>query len=712
MVGEILNGRYDVLKPIGFGGMAEVYLARDVLLDRKVAIKILRKEYVNDKAQMAQFMREAKSAARLIHPSIINIYDVCEDKDLNYIVMEYVEGITLKAFEEQNGRLDPGLAVALTAQLASALEHAHSHNIIHCDIKPQNIVLAENMQPKIVDFGISKIVSNETMAFTASVVGSVHYFSPEQAQGLKISAQSDIYSLGIVFYEMLTGHVPFGGSTAVAVARKQVEELPPPLTEYWPAAPAQLQHIIDKSLAKKLDERYQTAAEMRHDLMQAKKQLYPGGEHSGLDDTIPLDASAASAAAASSRHAAGEPSEEPDDEKTLIMRLPSFLTKEVDEDGNEVPGEGPERPEKAPDAESERRGRPARRFASPEPEEEDEGGADGAARPVPDRRKRNKTGFFVRHPRLKKVLMGVLAVFIVLFAGCLYYFNSTTPDLEVPDVNGMPVAEAQKVLEEKGFRVELEESMDKDATPGTVLKMDPLAGTKRKEGAKITLTIARGLKLSPVPEVAGLDLSQAEALLMEKNFKVGKITNSWEDGKPEGIVLKQLPTAGSKLNEGGAVDLVVNRKEASKTELPNLSGMSLSDAKAKLDSLKLKAGQIITVDSSKEKGTVISTNPAAGEALSEGAAVDLRVSNGQGGSTSQGGNDGSDPSSRPARYVEFVVPGKGTHHIQIISSTGSSQAVEVSGAYPGGSRLRQRVSGSVSSVRFFVDGKLVEEKSW
>lgn len=707
MVGEILNGRYEVLKPIGFGGMAEVYLARDVLLDRKVAIKILRKEYVNDKAQMAQFMREAKSAARLIHPSIINIYDVCEDKDLNYIVMEYVEGITLKAFEEQNGRLDPGLAVALTAQLASALEHAHSHNIIHCDIKPQNIVLTENMQPKIVDFGISKIVSNETMAFTASVVGSVHYFSPEQAQGLKITAQSDIYSLGIVFYEMLTGHVPFDGSTAVAVARKQIEELPPPLTEYWPAAPAQLQHIIDKSLAKKLDERYQTASEMRHDLMQAKKQLYPGGEHSYLDDTLPLEK--VTAASAAVHRADDEPAEEPDDEKTLIMRLPSFLTKEVDEEGNEIPEEA-EQPREEPEAEPAERERRAHRFTAPEPEEEEAG--DGEDVPAPDNRKHKKAGFFARHPRLKKVLMGVLAVFIVLFAGCLYYFNSTTPELEVPDVNGMPVAEAQKVLEEKGFRVELEESMDKDATPGTVLKMDPVAGTKRKEGAKITLTIARGLKLSPVPDVTGLDLSQAEKLLTEKNFRVGKITNSWEDGKPEGIVLKQLPTAGSKLNEGGSVDLVVNRKEASKTELPNLSGMSLSDAKAKLDSLKLKAGQIITVDSSKERGTVISTNPAAGEALSEGATVDLRVSNGQGGSSSQSGSDNGSSSSRPARYVEFVVPGKGTHHVQIISSTGSSQAVEVSGAYPGGARLRQRVSGSVSSVRFFVDGKLVEEKSW
>lgn len=305
-------------------------------------------------------------------------------------------------------------------------------------------------------------------------------------------------------------------------------------------------------------------------------------------------------------------------------------------------------------------------------------------------------------------------MFLVLFLGCLYYFNSTTPEIEVPDVNGMPVAEAQKVLEEKGFRVELEESMDKNVTPGTVLKMDPAAGTKRKEGARITLTIARGLKLSPIPDVTGLDLSQAEKLLQEKGFRVGKVTNAWEDGKPEGLVLRQLPTAGSRLNEGGGVDLVVNRKETAKAELPNLTGLVLKDAKAKLEAMKLKVGQVITVDSDKEEGTVLSTNPSAGEALAEGTSVDLRVSNGQGGSTggSEGGGSASTGSRRASRYVEFIVPGTGPHHVQVISTTGSSQTVEVSGKYPGGSRLRQRINGNASSVRFFVDGKLIEEKNW
>ena len=360
MVGNILNGRYEILKSVGLGGMAEVYLAQDVRLDRKVAIKILRKNLMNDKHQAEQFQREARSAARLIHPSIINIFDACVEDDMSYIVMEYVEGVTLKAFEEQNGKMDPALAVALAAQLASALEHAHNHNIIHCDIKPQNIVLTESMIPKIVDFGISRIISNETMAFTASVVGSVHYFSPEQAQGIPVTAQSDIYSLGIVFYEMLTGRVPFDGSNAVAVARMQIEQTPPPLTQFWPEAPAELQRIIDKALAKRLDERYTSAGDFKQDLLDAKNHLYPSKKsHTFLDDTQPLQAVAGTAGALATTQnvSTGDPTLEnaPADSaatsenisagQTIIMHLPDFLTKEVDDDTaryhrNELNGNG------------------------------------------------------------------------------------------------------------------------------------------------------------------------------------------------------------------------------------------------------------------------------------------------------------------------------------------------------------------------------------
>ena len=228
--GTILKQRYKILRHIGSGGMAEVYLAEDLLLNRQVAIKILRDQFNDDKTLLNQFKHEAQSAARLSSPSIINIFDVCEEEGKSFIVMEYVEGKTLKDLLEEKGRLSPYKAVCIAEDIAAGLSHAHRRNIIHCDIKPHNILITENMHPKIADFGIARMISNMTMVYTNSVIGSVHYLSPEQASGKPVTAQSDIYSLGIVLYEMLTGHVPFDGNTAVAVAMMHVEKTPPPLS--------------------------------------------------------------------------------------------------------------------------------------------------------------------------------------------------------------------------------------------------------------------------------------------------------------------------------------------------------------------------------------------------------------------------------------------------------------------------------------------------
>ena len=604
MVGEILNGRYEILKSVGFGGMAEVYLAKDVLLDRKIAVKVLRKKFLDNKNQLEQFKREARSAARLIHPSIVTIYDVCDEGDISYILMEYVEGVSLKAFEEQNGRMDPGLAVALTAQLASALDHAHKHNIIHCDIKPQNIVLTEAMVPKIVDFGISRIVSNETMAFTASVVGSVHYFSPEQAQGLAVTAQSDIYSLGIVFYEMLTGKVPFDGNNAVSVARKQVEEQAPPLKAYWPEAPDALQEIIDKALAKNLQDRYATAEDMKNDLMRVKNLIYPSkNNETFLDQTIPLLAIAANSPVKAATAAAAGPSKarsHPEEEKyqTLIMSLPSFLTREVDDDTSEygqfeepestrkvvavnaeqnVADAGAETSEAAAfgtaevvaamgasEAEQQslfaedtdtvpvtKKAEPGDRPAvrgeetdgkpvvipvgdmngASKPEMPSQGGkpagsglsatgtpavavaaqkeSQGALNTELERnndKPKKKAGF------LKKLLAAIILLFVLLAGGLFYFFSSSKPEIAVADVNGKPVAEAQQVLEAQGFKVEVENKVDTSVKPGTVLRMDPVAGIRRKEGATITLVVSGTEKTTMVPKVVGLKQDQAEKL--------------------------------------------------------------------------------------------------------------------------------------------------------------------------------------------------------
>ena len=836
MVGEILNGRYEILKSVGFGGMAEVYLAKDVLLDRRIAIKVLRKKFLDSKAQMEQFNREARSAARLIHPSIVTIYDVCDEGDISYILMEYVEGVSLKAFEEQNGKMDPALAVALTAQLASALDHAHKHNIIHCDIKPQNIVLTESMVPKIVDFGISRIVSNETMAFTASVVGSVHYFSPEQAQGLPVTAQSDIYSLGIVFYEMLTGKVPFDGNNAVSVARKQVEEEAPPLKEYWPDAPDALQRIIDKSLAKKLKDRYASAEEMKNDLMEIKNRFYPSkNNETFLDNTIPLPAIAKKPPVRSAVPVINNPETETkavpkhDKYQTLIMSLPHFLTEEVEDNTNEFEGfekpqstrkvdaigqqgeqAGQEEESKAAGtdgdavaagvaaaglaagiaAEKTKAGPEQQSLFTDEPDlvnraktepefiagpaDSDYGtlpesagmkpefknkanpvvvpaadkGEDISLSPVtvkqnsirpepvvaaaaqnnvnktdesnPERKynkPKKKSGI------LSKILAVLLLLVLLAAGGVYYFFGGSKPEIAVADVNGKPVAEAQKALEAQGFKVEIENKVDQSVKPGMVLRMDPVAGIKRKEGATITLVVSGTEKMIIVPKVVGLKQEQADKLLSDKNLRIERIDYKWDKNQPEDIILSQTPGENSKLGENGAVHIVINKKEEKNVALPELKGLKLADAKKKLADLKLKL-EIQEVDSDRDKDTILGMEPGNGSTVQEGSTVTLQVSNASKkvsfpSTPDNIGNTNSKPNSSVtvspstgSRYVEFVVPGTGTHAVQIVSNNGARQKVEVSGTYSGGVRLRTKVDSDVRRVGFYVDHKLVGEKSW
>lgn len=631
--GKILQGRYEILKPIGFGGMADVYLARDILLDRQVAVKVLKDQFLKDKKQLAQFEREAKSAARLIHPSIINIYDVCEEEGIHYIVMEYVQGITLKAYEEQKGRLELSQTVSIAAQLAAALQHAHRHNIIHCDIKPQNILLAENMVPKIVDFGISRMVSDETVVFNANVVGSVHYFSPEQAKGEQVTAQSDIYSLGVVLYEMITGHVPFDGSTALAVARMHIEADPKPLTDYVPDVPPKLQEIINKALAKHLSDRYQTADEMRRDLLAVKAEL--------IGDKV-----------------------------SLTQDYGSFAeAKEIE---NPVP---------AADFSE----RDATRVMKP-------------ITPFDPKKAARKR-------KLKKIATYLLSAFIVLCVLIGGYFWYTTPNIVVPNVVGMTVVEAQKTLEEAGFKIKLEEAYDANVTPGTVMKQDPKANTTRKSGSEITITICRGLELLKVPNVVGSSYESAKQTLAQSGFTVGTVTKTWDDSKTAGQVLKQSPKPDSRAPKNSPIDLVINEQEEAKPKkvaMPGILGTSLDNAQSKLNNLGLSVAEIKTVDSSKPANTVIAVTPETGAEVSSDSKIVLTVSSGK---------EPAQPAAN-SQYVEFVVPGSGEHNVQITVSDSQKQWVAVSGKYKGGTRVRQKISASgPAKIYFYVDQKLIEEKS-
>lgn len=646
----ILNNRYEIIRPVGSGGMAEVFLAHDNLLDRNVAVKMLRDQFLADKELLEQFRREAKSAARLIHPYIINIYDVVSEGDIQYIIMEYVDGVTLKEYLKEH-KLPLNAVLEIAVRLADALQHAHSRNIIHCDIKPQNILIDKYLNPKITDFGIAKMISNQTTVYTAAVMGSVHYISPEQAVGGKITASSDVYSLGVVLFEMLTGQVPFTGNTAVSVAMMHAEKPVPSLSDFMDEVPEGLQQIIDKALAKKAEDRYQNADELRRDLLDLKMKLYPFSSDEYKKDmqaVVPEN----------SYYAAKETAED-DYGATMIMKPVRSIGSEFETEVQEET-----------------------RQELPEQEADD--------MPISRAKKTKKKWNFT------KILIYMTVAVVALSVIAHFIFNRNREVLPVPDVVNMTVVEAQAALEEKGFEVELEERYGNAVKPGTVMEQSPKAGEKRKQGSTIYLTISKGAELKTVPEIIGMSLSKAENLLKDEGYAIGKITKKFDSSKTVGIVLEQFPKAMDKAPKGSKINLVVN--EGEKT-VPNVVGQKLATAKQLLEKEGLVVGSTSYTKNQSDKDTVLSTDPVPGSHLSEGAKVNLTLSS--------GGSDSMD-----SVYVDFVVPGTQEQHVQIYVTDSRGRRLIYDGSQKGGVRLRQKISASDNAkVQLYCDNKLIEEKT-
>ncbi len=564
--GTILKQRYKILRHIGSGGMAEVYLAQDQLLNRKVAIKVLRAQFNDDKTLLNQFKHEAQSAACLSSPSIINIFDVCEEDGKSFIVMEYVEGKTLKDLLEKQGRLTPYQAVKIACNIAAGLSHAHKRNIIHCDIKPHNILITENMMPKIADFGIARMISSMTMVYTNSVIGSVHYLSPEQASGKPITEQSDIYSLGIVLYEMLTGHVPFDGNTAVAVAMMHVEKTPPPLSTYVEGLPECLQHVIDKALAKDLTKRYATAGEMLQDLNAIKNKMEKDGE----EETF------APAAESIPEETVYEEPEAP--EETIIMTVPATARKPVHKKESWL--------------------------------------------------ERLKNVQLTRHQQIMLAAAVVVLSAVFLLIGSVFsrdtikvpdvtgktvveaqkilenegfsitlkeaYDDKVTPGLvleqdpagnemrkegssvyltvskgiemvEVPDVAGKTLEEARKLIERKELVLGKVETVFRDDGKGLVVEQTSKAGEKVEHGTKINLVISEKPKEVTIPAVVGKTSGEAITALEGLGFK--NITaQSTASKKVAGTVLGITPKEGSNVLNSTDIVLRVSDGVGAKSE--------------------------------------------------------------------------------------------------------------------------------------------------
>ncbi len=620
--GTILGDRYEILEKIGTGGMAEVFKGKDHKLNRYVAVKVLKEEFRDNDGFVKKFKEEAQAAAGLAHPNIVNVYDVGDENGIYYIVMELVEGITLKNYIERKGRLTIKEATSIAIQVSAGLEVAHNNHIVHRDIKPQNIIISREGKVKVTDFGIAKATTSQTT--TSSAMGSVHYASPEQARGGYVDHRSDIYSLGIVMYEMVTGRVPFDGETAVTVAVKHLQEQMVPPSKYCPEIPYSLEQIIKKCTEKSPDRRYQDIGDLMADLKQSL--VDPDGDFVQMVD---LDEQA----------------------KTVIMTKGTTskvkesrrvnLSKDEDEDEDD--------------------------------EEEDEDSKD-------DEDDEELSPTVERAMTIAGVVLAVIIVIIMLLLfskvlGIGKKSNTDTSDsqqteqsadeeddsssasqgntVNMPSLLGKTYAEARTVLEELGLKIERGESEKSNQySAGQIIAQSEESGNSVKVGTTVTVTLAAAGSTASsdgtsstgsttssttttttnskvtVPSVVGKDENAAKSAITAAGLTVGTVSEASSDTVESGLVISQSPSANSETESGGKVNIVLS-SGPNKKKVTDVIGHESSRAQSELagDGFKVEVKE--TYSNDMRAGLVVSTSPDRGTYVQPGSTVTITVSKGR-----------------------------------------------------------------------------------
>lgn len=593
--GIFLGKRYEILDRIGSGGMADVYKGKDHKLNRYVAIKVLKSDFRSDETFIKKFLSEAQAAAGLMHPNVVNVYDVGQDRGVYYMVMELVEGITLKEYIEKKGRLSAKETISISIQMVTGIQAAHNQHIIHRDIKPQNIIISKDGKVKVTDFGIARATTSSNTIST-SVMGSVHYTSPEQARGGVVDEKSDIYSAGISMYEMVTGHVPFDGESTVTVAIKHLqEEIISPIVEV-PDTPKSLEKIILKCTQKSPMYRYQNCEELLLDLKRALVDpqggfISNGPKVNNVDETVVMDTQ--EIARVQNRDYDGEDYDDPDE---------SYDDEEYDEDSYD------------------RRNRRE------------------------DGRKGKKEEVDPQMKKVTKILMIVVAVIVAI--GVIFGISKAVggfmPDkvvteekekkVSVPDIRGMTEEEARKALTKKNIGYQSAGQVTSDKyEKGEIAEQDPKPGEKVKENSTVTVKISSGPaeKTVKVPDVTGKSEADAQKQLEDKGFVVASETD-YSDSVPQGYVISTNPTAGTEWAEGNTVTMVVSMGKE-KISVPNVSGVDPDSAQTTLQGVGLTLGSESSSEYSDEyeEGTIIRTVPAAGEQVEKGTTVNYVLSKGK-----------------------------------------------------------------------------------
>jgi serine/threonine-protein kinase len=538
MIGTTLGNRYEVLEKIGEGGMAIVYKGKDKLLNRNVAVKILKEQFSSDTEFVKKFKREATAAASLSNNHIVNIYDVGSDNDINYIIMEYVSGKTLKQVIKENGKLAPNKAVELSIQIVKALECAHKNNIIHRDIKPHNILVTDDGTAKVTDFGIAKASNSVTITNSNRIMGSAHYFSPEQAKGSFVDFRTDIYSLGIVMYEMVTGRVPYDADSPVSVALKHIQEPVVPPKELDENIPDSLNKLILKAVEKEPIRRYQTMTAMLLDLNKIQNNQNPNI----VDDDFEEDMTRIM---------------DPADVNNAISAANNQNDKNNDNDDDE---------------------------------EELEDSVPSKKNILDPKKKRN----------ILLAALAVLIVVIGFIVGYNKIYSGVA-ETTVPNIVGMKQSDAKSTVEAKKLKFVVVGKENSDKPKGTVIKVLPKAGTKVKVNSEVRVSISGGKKQLTVPNVVGTDLDTAKDIITKSGLAVGDISYNYSDNVASGNVISQDPQSDSNVDDSSSVDLVVsNGPEVKYSTVPDVTGKNIDEATSILENagFKVAPSQVDTPDSS------------------------------------------------------------------------------------------------------------------
>lgn len=593
MIGRILGNRYEIIEKIGGGGMSYVYKAKCRVLNRFVAIKILRDELISDPDFVAKFKQESLSAASLAHPNIVNIYDTGIDGDIYYIVMEYVKGETLKKYINRKGRLSELEAVKITKQVAEALKHAHSNNIIHRDIKPHNILLTEEGIAKVTDFGIARAATSSTINNTSNVIGSVHYFSPEQARGGYVDDKSDIYSLGIVMYEMITGVVPFDADNHISVAMKQIQEKPVPPSKKIKNIPITktFEDIIMKCLEKHQSFRFQNIEELI-------KKLDSLNGFSGV----------------------GRTEEEIIDSPTMVLPV---ISADLNDDKNHINTIDI-------DLIDENSDKAFKNFFGEEEEQKSN---------IRDN-KENKD-----NKSTKITVAAVLSALAVAVIGGIIAFKAImyVPEVAVPNLIGRNEEEAQKIVEDLGlvFKVS-DRDFSSEYDEGEVIEQSVEEGAKLKENYPIQVIVSKGMKEITVPNLIGKYAIEAGLILADEGLVEGRVTEQNSDA-PAGQIIDQYPSANTPADIDDKVDYVVSiGPKVTYATMPNLAGLELETAKLLIVQNNLAVGEI-TEEPSEEvnAGLVMRQSVAAGQEVEQGTSIWMTVSSGK--PSEEPANTGEEP---------------------------------------------------------------------